>query len=318
MSIKIKILYTLVISLVFISIIISSGTGGYFYFFKKATDPQSKVPDKIFTLSDGSTIDINKIKREVAGTKKVTEATTRDMVEDDIDPNKIYLMHQISTNPCKYNESYGLDHTNNHMWVNNDCRATFFYKNKIGYCGTYNNVKRYCPLDRAQLDFEKKISGFVERKINLVGSGNDKLKDCEGKYGFLGINDMYVTDHCDGRFQIGSLYGACTSSNGEKAVCPLGRTIKDQYNINQGLFVYPVWVTHEITPETCLKNEDEPDEVVNYGVTDQGNKFWVDKGCKGKFSLFMLSGHCKSDGGRVECPIGHTEKINGEKMGLKY
>jgi hypothetical protein len=307
------------------------GGGGFGmskYVFQKLNDPKPKIPAENTLLYNGKALDMKKLMESSNFKKQVVENNENILQSNYVEKDKIYLINQVSSSPCENNVSYGLDLENKRMWVDRDCRGVFVFNNKIGYCGTYNDLpdnKKYCPLDKAFLDSERMISGFVEPQINFVGSGDDNSDKCLSKnsnnqnsYGSYGLNNMFSNNGCDGRFQIGSLLGSCTHIKGDElAVCPLGKTIKDVYGHNQGLFPFPIYVD-EIEPNTCVINEDTPEQVLNYGVTDDGKSLWVDKGCKGDFSFYILSGKCVSNGERVECPIGSQKNINGELQGLTY
>lgn len=120
-------------------------------------------------------------------------------------------------------------------------------------------------------------------------------------------NDVHVYGKCRGIFMYKNRIGSCSGNDTDtKCGDVLWSTTDGEIN---GIVQTDKLKLLEVETGQCDKN---------YGISNPPTKIWVDKGCGGTFQLGALSGKCLSTGGKTECPIGKTVKINDISQGLWY
>lgn len=294
-----------------------AGIGGYFL-FKYVSEPVRTYEPIPSSGSDGDM-------SEVQSAKQIAETTTRDLDMNELEENKIYIAHQNSIDACIEGKTYGYNKEKNVIWSKNGCKGVFYLNGKQGYCDSNQIPKNAepgtetyaeCPIGEFKVNKKKRIIGIGNRKLYLIGTIDGKQENCTGNFGLLGTNDIYSDGNCAGIFYMNGLSGKCISVQGNRSICPIGRTDQDKFGNMNGLMPWPFSIKAEFSPKgTC-----STDIKKNYGVVNDGSpKVWVKDGCKGRLDMFSVDGNCYSYGNKTECDIGKTSKNEqGKTVGLTY
>jgi len=298
-----------------------TGAGGFFL-FKYVSEPERT--NELLPSADDMR---DNLSDEAVNLKQVVEKTTRDIDPSELEKDKIYIAHQQSLDACINNETYGYDKEKNIIWTKNGCKGIFYLNGKQGNCDSKQIPKdsppgtetyAECPIGEFRVNDNKRIIGLGDRKLYLIGTTDDKPENCNGNYGYVGTNDIYSEGNCAGIFYMNGLNGKCISENGNRAICPIGRTDQDEHGNINGLMPWPMSIRAEFSPKgTCFNSYTNK---INYGVANDGSpKVWVKDNCKANITMFNVDGNCYSYGDKTECDIGRiSQDENGDNVGLIY
>jgi hypothetical protein len=220
--------------------------------------------------------------------------------------SRVRLARQLSTNPCRPNETYG--QSASYIWVDEGCRAEFEVS-QPGYgggnggvtritCESSNNAQRSCPFPR----------GSTVRFADQLSSQPCVLNQS------YGLSDTYVwvTRGCRAVFEVSSGYSSgnggsytkrmtCESDTGARQVCPIAGASS-------------IRLVRQISSAPCQLNR-------TFGTQFGG--IWVTSGCRGEFDVTVTGGSpgnpgnglperitCASNGGeRVECRFRQPGRV---------
>jgi hypothetical protein len=220
--------------------------------------------------------------------------------------SRIRLARQLSTNPCRPNETYG--QSSSYIWVDEGCRAEFevtqpgFGGGNGGVtritCESQNNAQRSCPFP----------AGSTVRFASQLSSQPCLLNQTYG----LSNAYVWVTRGCRAVFEVtsgvsggnGGSYTkrmTCESQTSGRQVCPIAGASS-------------IRLIRQISSSPCQLNR-------TFGTQFGG--IWVSSGCRGEFDVTVTGGSpggpgngrseritCGSSGGeRVECRFRQAGRV---------
>jgi hypothetical protein len=258
-----------------------------------------------FTTDDGG-----KSPGEPGGTTRVTCESKRGDRQQCAVPagSRIRLARQLSTNPCRPNETYG--QASSYIWVDEGCRAEFEVTQPGDgagpgggaggvtriTCESPNNAQRSCPFP----------SGSTVRLASQLSSQPCILNQTYG----LSATYVWVTRGCGAVFEVhsgasggnGGSYTtrmSCESQNDGRQVCPIAGASS-------------VRLVRQISSAPCQLNR-------TFGMQFGG--IWASNGCRGEFDVTVTGG---SPGGAASGPgTGLPERITcasngGERVECRF
>lgn len=223
--------------------------------------------------------------------------------------SRIRLARQLSTNPCRPNETYG--QSSGYIWVDEGCRAEFEVT-QPGFgggpggnggvtritCESQNNAQRGCPYP----------SGSTVRFASQISSQPCVLNQSYG----ISANYVWVAHGCRAVFEVssgvsggnGGSYTSrmtCESQTSGRQICPIAGASA-------------VRLVRQISTAPCQLNR-------TFGTQFGG--IWVSNGCRGEFDVTVTGGSpggpgnglseritCASNGGeRVECRFRQAGRV---------
>jgi len=246
--------------------------------------------------------------------------TTRDLTASEIDPDIPILIHGLSIEPCRLDESYGPESPTS-MYVDKGCSGVFTYKGRVGTCSNTDEFngdkKKVCFIDKYEIGRGGKVLGLHNPNLVLINDLSEN-ENCQlpGSYGINDHNTMFTSKGCQGEFRYGSMFGYCRDTGHDgtttKTFCPIGK-VERMNGSYQGLRTRSIDFYRDEVSGNC-----RGDEVMHDLKFRDKNMLEISGLCDAKYKWGSYLGRCKSF--RTEeptaCPIDDIWHFDGTNLGL--